>query len=94
MKRLIVIPAFNKEPQVAGVVARAQEAKAIVVRSQVNGGKGKAITTGFEYAVREVRITTIYGDEVSKINPWIETFRFIRLFVLAFLSPAGQRRQG
>jgi len=32
-----------------------------------------------EFSLREVPITTIYGDEKSKISPWKDTWRFFRL---------------
>lgn len=42
------------------------------------------------YRVVEVPVSTIYGDEVSKINPWVETLRFIHLFMRASRFPAGE----
>ena len=41
--------------------------------------------------LKEVPIKTIYGDEVSKINPWAETFRFIRLLLGAVMLPTSPR---
>lgn len=39
------------------------------------------------FRIQEVPITTIYGDEVSKINPWIDVIRYTRLFLRAFMLP-------
>jgi glycosyltransferase involved in cell wall biosynthesis len=48
------------------------------------------------FRVAEVRVRTIYGDEVSKINPLKESLRFARLFVRALRYPCvlHKRRAG
>ena len=43
------------------------------------------------FRIVEVPIATIYGDEVSRINPWVETFRFLRLFGRAVRFPRARQ---
>lgn len=46
----------------------------------------RAARAGF--AIREVNVSTIYGDEFSKINPFHDTIRFLRFFFRhLFFSP-------
>ncbi len=43
------------------------------------------------FRIVEVPIATIYGDEVSWIDPWVETFRLLRLFGRAARFPRARK---